>query len=142
MTKWILFLLPVLFFSCESREIKANLCQSWRYDLSAIRREMSKQETDFAAISYMESIMGGLQHAQLRFSRDGKLAFQMDNLNQSGRWKLRKRGKELVLQMTDVEQVHQIVLLNADTLILEPISGEGPAFPRVLVRDTVSESVE
>lgn len=86
--------------------------------------------------------MGGLQHAQLRFSRDGKLAFQMDNLNQSGRWKLRKRGKELVLQMTDVEQVHQIVLLNADTLILEPISGEGPAFPRVLVRDTVSESVE
>lgn len=135
MTKWPFFMFMLLAFSCTPQQIKKDLCHTWRYDLSSIRKEMAKKEADFSAISYMESIMGGLQYARLRFSPDGKVEFRMDNLVQSGRWKLRKKGAELVLMMTDQEQVHQIVRLNADTLILEPLAGEGPSFPRILVQD-------
>jgi|GEM_PF-1237607 len=143
MTKWPFFMFTCLLFSCTPKQIKEDLCHTWRYDVSSIRKEMVQKEADFAAISYMESIMGGLQYARLRFSPDGKVEFRMDDLIQSGRWKLRNKGTELVLQMTDQEQVHQIVRLNADTLVLEPMSGDGPSFPRILLQESAtSDSVQ
>ena len=83
--------------------------------------------------------MGGLQGAQLKFLENGSLEFQIDELKQSGRWRLRKKGSELMLRITDREQLHKVLQINTDTLIIEPIDGEGPSFPRILVQDTPAD---
>ena len=81
-----LFLLAVcLFVSCSPSQAKMDLCRSWKYDLSAMRRHLSTNEADFATLSYMESIMGGLQGARLEFLKNGILEFRIDELKQSGR---------------------------------------------------------
>ncbi len=135
-----LFLLAVcLFVSCSPSQAKMDLCRSWKYDLSAMRRHLSTNEADFATLSYMESIMGGLQGARLEFLKNGILEFRIDELKQSGRWRLRKKGSELLMRITDKEQVHKVLQINADTLIIEPIGGEGPSFPRILVQDTPAD---
>lgn len=124
------------FAGCAGRQEKAHLCQGWKYDLTATRQELASREASFAETSYMESIMAGLQFARIRFFDNGQLEFHLDSLRQEGKWRFRKAGKELTLRITDQEQIHQIVRLGPDTLILEPLAEEGLPFPRVLVRDT------
>lgn len=138
-SNYLLFLAVCLFVSCGPSQAKKDLCRSWKYDLSAMRRYLSTNEADFATLSYMESLMGGLQGAQLKFLENGSLEFQIDELKQSGRWRLRKKGSELMLRITDKEQLHKVLQINTDTLIIEPIGGEGPSFPRILVQDTPAD---
>ncbi|MBK7476213.1 MAG: hypothetical protein IPI11_09440 [Haliscomenobacter sp.] len=133
---WLIFFLG-WFSSCAGRQEKVHLCQEWKYDLAATRQEMAIREASFAETSYMESIMAGLQFARIRFFDNGQLEFQLDSLRQEGKWRFRRAGKELTLRITDREQIHQIVRLGPDTLILQPLAEEGLPFPRVLVRDTL-----
>ncbi len=136
--KSILLIFLLCWFSgCAGRQEKIYLCQGWKYDLAATRGEMASREAGFAEMSYMESIMAGLQFARIRFFENGDLEFHLDSLRQEGKWRFRKGGNELTLRITDKDQIHQIVRLGPDTLVLQPLAEEGLPFPRVLVRDSL-----
>lgn len=119
---------------CFQQEIKRSLTGQWQYDLPATRVEMERREADFAERNYMESIMAGLQFAQIDFQPKGNLEFQLDSLSQNGRWRLRRNGKEISIRLTEQEQVFQLDFISTDTLLLDPVGGEGLPFPRLLVK--------
>lgn len=128
------FLLALMLWSCRGREVKKILKDNWRYDLPAIRMEMNQRGVGFAELSYMESIMSGLQFASIAFLDRGQMAFELDSLQQHGQWKIRKNGKELYIRLTDKPQQYSLEFRGRDTLILDPLNGEGLPFPRLLVR--------
>lgn len=128
------FLLSLILGSCRGREVKKMMIDSWRYDLPAIRSEMDVRGAGVAELSYMESIMSGLQFAGLQFQAQGKMEFELDSLKQPGQWRVRKNGRELNIRLTDTPQQYALELRGKDTLVLDPLNGEGLPFPRMLVR--------
>ncbi len=135
-----IFLLALALWSCRGREVKKILIDNWRYDLPAIRMEMNQRGAGFAELSYMESIMSGLQFAGIAFLDRGQMAFELDSLQQQGHWKIRKNGKELYIRLTDTPQQYSLGFRGKDTLILDPLNGEGLPFPRLLVRGKLQEN--
>jgi hypothetical protein len=129
-----LFVLSLTLWSCRGREVKKTLTDCWRYDLPAIRTEMNQRGAGFAELSYMESIMSGLQFAGLEFLERGQMAFELDSLRQPGKWRVKKNGRELYIRLTDTPQQFALELRGRDTLLLDPLNGEGLPFPRMLVR--------
>jgi hypothetical protein len=55
-------------------------------------------------------------------------------LSQSGEWRLRRSGREVAIRLTEQEQIYEIGFIGKDTLLLEPVEGQGLPFPRVLVK--------
>lgn len=128
------FLLSLALLGCQGMEVRNTLKDYWKYDLPAIRVEMNQRGAGFAELSYMESIMSGLQFAGLEFLDRGQMAFELDSLRQPGQWRVRKNGRELYIRLTDTPQQFALELRGKDTLLLDPLNGEGLPFPRMLVR--------
>lgn len=127
-------LLTMGIVACQDSEEKTNLVRTWQYDLPAIQDEMRSRKADQRSFNYMESIMAGLQFAQLTFNADGSLLLQLDDFAEKGNWKLRRNGKELLIQFNDQPQRSRIDLISSDTLMLTPMDENAEInFPRVLV---------
>lgn len=127
-------LMSFSFPGCQQLEVKQYLTGDWQYDLAAIRIEMDLRGSGFAERNYMESIMAGLQFATLGFLEKGRVQFELDSLRQTGDWKLKKNGKQLMIRLTEKPQQYAIERRGRDTLLLDPLNGEGLAFPRMLIR--------
>ena len=133
-TYTIILLMHLVLLGCQRREVKEYLIDNWGYDLPSIRNEMDLRGASFAERNYMESIMSGLQFARLGFLERGRVQFELDSLRQTGDWRLRKNGSQIVIRLTEKAQQYTLERRGRDTLVLDPMNGEGLAFPRMLIR--------
>ena len=112
-----LLLLPI---ACAESPSQQMLVGNWEYNLEATLTELRDRGADQNTMNYMQSIMIGLQEANIQFEPRGVVKFAMPNLEEEGSWKLREKDQLLVLTLDSNEQVSRIESLSLDTLILRP----------------------
>lgn len=129
----LLFLL--LPFACTENASHQILLGSWEYNLEATLAEMQARGADQNAMNYMQSIMIGLQEANIQFEPRGIVKFTMPDLEEAGTWKMKEKTQLLVLTLDSSEQVSKIDRLSFDTLILRPVDPDQQDNLRVLTRN-------
>jgi hypothetical protein len=111
------------------------LLGSWEYNMEATLTEMQVRGADQNTMNYMQSIMIGLQEANIQFEPRGVVKFTMPNLEETGTWKLKDKDQFLVLTLDSSEQVSKIDHLSFDTLILHPDNPNQQHNLRILTRN-------
>lgn len=129
----VLFLfLPI---ACAENPSEQMLLGTWNYNLEATLAEMQNRGADQNTMNYMQSIMIGLQEANIQFEPRGVVKFTMPDLEEKGSWKLQDKDQLLVLTLDSSEQVSKIDYLSLDTLILYSNDPSQQSNLRILTRN-------
>ncbi len=133
--KLVLFsLLAILSMGCQQSEIAQHLVGKWRYDVDSMRRENIATPENPDGNNYFESVLVGLENAELDFRSNGTLQFSLDSSTQEGSWRLRRNGSQLVFNLSDRPQISKIIRYSGDTIVLAPVDKRSPQFNRILVQ--------
>jgi len=133
--KLVLFsLLAILSMGCQQSEIAQHLVGKWRYDVDSMRRENIATPENPDGNNYFESVLVGLESAELDFRSNGTLQFSLDSSIQEGSWRLRRNGSQLVFNLSDRPQISEIIRYSGDTIVLAPVDKRSPQFNRILVQ--------
>lgn len=116
----LIFLLLLLPIACAENPSQQMLLGTWEYNMEATLTEMENRGADQNSMNYMQSIMIGLQEANIQFEPRGVVRFTMLDLEEEGTWKVQDKEQLLVLTLDSSEQVSKIDYLSLDTLILRP----------------------
>ncbi|MEM6377415.1 MAG: hypothetical protein AAF705_04325 [Bacteroidota bacterium] len=130
----LIFLCLLLPIACAESPSQQMLVGSWEYNLEATLTELRDRGADQNTMNYMQSIMIGLQEANIQFEPRGVVKFTMPNLEEEGSWKLQEKEQLLVLTLDSSEQVSKIDYLSLDTLILRPSDPSQQDNLRILTR--------
>ncbi len=110
----------------------------WKYDAAATLSRLDTLDLKEYNSQYAATIIKGLSRGNLHLNRKGRLTFDLGGTEQQGKWRVRKQGRQLVLNLTGEEQAYTIQFQGPDTLLLGPVTFDSTAFPRVLVRNPES----
>lgn len=130
----LLFLLLLLPTACAENPSQQMLLGTWEYNMEATLAEMQDRGADQNTMNYMQSIMIGLQEANIQFEPRGVVKFTMLDLEEEGTWKVQDKEQLLVLTLDSSEQVSKIDYLSLDTLILSPNDPVQQESLRILTR--------
>jgi hypothetical protein len=129
----LFFLIGILSMGCQQSEVAQHLVGKWRYDIDTMRRKNISTTENPNGHNYFDSLLMGLENAELDFRSNGTLQFSLDSSIQEGSWQVRSNGSQLVFKLSDHPQISKIISYSGDTLVLAPIDNKSPQFNRILV---------